>query len=113
MKVNEKSLDTLCAALCYTMGVEPPQESHPANEILTKYVDEKFGGEKADRIFMYNPDAIGQWIYEKYPALFESAELYSDIKIPLRSTPRLLRATLPSMRDLLTRWDKNTPLDLW
>ena len=23
--------------------------------------------EKADRILMYNPDAIGQWLVDKYP----------------------------------------------
>ena len=27
----------------------------------------KFDGEKADRIVMYNPDAIAQWVYKKYP----------------------------------------------
>ena len=82
MEINKTSLDTLCAALCYTIGIEPTQESHPANETLTKYVDEKFGSEKADRIFMYNPDAIGQWIFEKYPQLFIQATKHTELEIP-------------------------------
>ncbi len=83
MEINKTSLDTLCGALCYAMGIEPPKESQPANEILTKYVDEKFKGEKADRIFMYNPDAIAQWIYEKYPQLFEQATAHTEVEVPM------------------------------
>jgi len=85
MEKNRTSLDTLCASLCYAMGVEPPKESHKANEILKNYVDEKFKGEKADRIFMYNPDAIGEWIYEKYPYLFTQATDRTDIEVPFET----------------------------
>lgn len=82
MTVNETSLDTLCSALCYAMGVDAPKESAPMNKILAAFADEKFGDKKADRIFMYNPDAIGQWIYEKYPEFFTSAEKFAELKIP-------------------------------
>ena len=51
---NEKSLDTLCAALSYAAGVDAPEKAAPADERLTAYVDEKLGGKKADRIFMYH-----------------------------------------------------------
>ena len=63
---NEISLDTLCGALAYAIGVDAPKFAAPADERLVSYVNEKFAGEKADRIFMYNPDAIAQWISEKY-----------------------------------------------
>lgn len=79
--LNEKSLDTLCAALSYAMGIEAPAKAAPANEELKAYVDEKFGGERADRVFMYNPDAIAQWIYEKYPELLKSAIAITDIQL--------------------------------
>lgn len=83
MEYNKNSLDTICGSLSYAMGITPPTESAEKNEELAKYIDEKLNGKKADRIFMYNPDAIGQWIYEKYPYLFEEAEPYADVKIPL------------------------------
>ncbi len=85
MDNNKISLDTLCSTLCYAMGVPAPYESAEKNEELSLYIDKALPEGKADRIFMYNPDAIGQWIYEKYPALFEAAESCSDIKIPLCS----------------------------
>jgi len=82
---NEKSLDTLCAALCYAMGVDAPKEAAEANTTLTEYVDKAFGGEKADRIVMYNPDAIAQWIWEKYPQLVREVAEKTQLRLPLRS----------------------------
>lgn len=83
MEYNKSSLDTLCAALCYAIGADAPKNANKANEALKNYVDQKFSGEKADRIFMYNPDAIGQWIYEKYPQLFNGIEPHWDVEIPM------------------------------
>ena len=82
---NPNSLDTICGALAYALGIEAPSEAAPANADLTAYVDEVFAGEKADRVIMYNPDAIAEWIYRKYPALTKAAQARTDIEIPLCS----------------------------
>lgn len=79
---NKTSLDTLCAALCYAIGIEPPECAATACKSLNEYVDRIFNGQKADRIFMYNPDAIAQWIYEKYPQLFKEVKARTDIEVP-------------------------------
>jgi predicted AlkP superfamily pyrophosphatase or phosphodiesterase len=79
---NKNSLDTVCAALAYALGIEAPQKAAPANEELVKFIDEAFGKEKADRIFMYNPDAIAEWIYRKYPDFVKTATEMADIEIP-------------------------------
>ena len=34
---------------------------------------------------MYNPDAIAQWIYEKYPQLLKGVKSRAEIEIPLCS----------------------------
>lgn len=83
--LNEKSLDTICASLTYAMGIEPPANAAQPNEALVAYIDEVFGGEKADRILMFNPDAVAQWIYEKYASLCREATHYTDVAIPLRT----------------------------
>ena len=82
---NPNSLDTICAALAYALGIEAPTEAAAANEDLVAYVDSVFGGEKADRVVMYNPDAIAQWIYEKYPQLVKGAKSRAEVEIPLCS----------------------------
>ena len=56
--LNNNSLDSICGALAYAMGIDAPKNSAPKNEKLSEYVDKAFGGERADRVFMYNPDAI-------------------------------------------------------
>ncbi len=80
--INSHSLDTLCAALCYAMGIEAPALSAAPNVDLCRYIDDSLSGKKADRVFMYNPDAIAQWVYEKYLHLFEEITHTIDIEIP-------------------------------
>ena len=84
-KYNPNSLDTLCAALCYAMGIDAPAQAAAANEDLTSYIDEALKGEKADRIVMYNPDAVAQWIYRKYPQLLWDAVQHAEIEVPLKT----------------------------
>ena len=79
---NLQSLDTLCAALAYAMGIEAPALSAAADERLCQYVDQKLGGKRADRVFMYNPDAIAQWFYEKYPRLLKEAIARTALAVP-------------------------------
>lgn len=83
--VNKDSLDTICASLAYAFGVQAPNQAAPANVDLNAYIDKKFGGEKADRVVMYNPDAIAQWIYEKYPFFCRTAKYRTELRLPLAS----------------------------
>ncbi len=77
------SLDTVCAALAYAMGIEPPAFAAPKNEALSAYVDRAFQGGKADRVVMYNPDAIAQWVYQKYPAFLSRTKKCTEQEIGL------------------------------
>lgn len=82
-KVNKNSLDTVCAALSYAMGIEAPEFSAEKNYELSNYIDKVFRGEKADRIVMYNPDAIAEWIYRKYPQYFTEAKKRTGLELAL------------------------------
>jgi len=82
---ERRSLDTICAALCYAMGIEAPACAAPASPELCAYVDDKLAGKKADRILMYNPDAIAQWVQEKYPQLMKEVPVRTEISLPLLS----------------------------
>ena len=82
---EKRSLDTICAALCHAMGIEAPAFAAPASPELTAYVDEKLAGQKADRILMYNPDAVAQWVQEKYPQLMKEVPARTEIALPLTS----------------------------
>jgi len=84
--MNERrSLDTICAALCYAMGIEAPACAAAPSPELCAYVDQKLGGRKADRILMYNPDAVAQWVQEKYPQLMKEVPARTEIALSLTS----------------------------
>lgn len=85
MYLNKDSLDTVCAALSYALGVEAPKEAAERNVELSEYIDGIFGGERADRLVMYNPDAIAQWVSEKYPELLQGVKKHTDKAIYLKS----------------------------
>lgn len=83
--LNPVSLDTLAAALAKIMGAEPPKEAAPANEALLTYAENAFEGQGADRLFMYNPDAVAEWIMEKYPAFLKETLKRTALALPLCS----------------------------
>lgn len=85
MEFNTIPLETFCASLCEIMGIAPPATAEKPTEILTEYAKSVFGNEAADRIFMYNPDAIGQWIYEKYHKTVSFVKEICDIEIPFKT----------------------------
>ena len=80
---NPNSLDTICGALAYALGIDPPEKAAPKNSDLAAFVDKAFDGEKIDRLVMYNPDAVAQWVWEKYPWFFRDAMRNVDIEVPL------------------------------
>lgn len=85
MSYNKTSLDAVCASLSYAIGIEAPKLANAPCKELTNLIDSVFGDKKADRIFMYNPDAIANWIYDKYSSYFNEVKKYTDIELPLCS----------------------------
>ena len=83
--MNTVSLAAVARSLCDIMGVEAPPKAAPSHTDMVEYAARTFEGGKADRILMYNPDAIGQWIFEKYPLLFKEAVGLTDLQVPLLS----------------------------
>ena len=83
--LHSVSIDSVCAALAYAMGIEAPAQSAAPNEQLTAFVDRAFSGRKADRVCMYNPDAVAAWIREKYAWYLSETNARTQISIPLRT----------------------------
>ncbi|MBR4864578.1 MAG: hypothetical protein IKU07_08375 [Oscillospiraceae bacterium] len=81
--INPVSLDTITASLCYAMGVEPPAQAAKPCEKLVRYIDEKLPECRVDRVLMYNPDAISQWVYRKLPFYLQEAVDNTELEVPL------------------------------
>ena len=80
---NANSLDTICATLTSLMGIEAPEMAAAPNSDLLNYANAVLNGEKVDRIFMYNPDAVAQWIFEKYAYYTNVMTKRVEVQVPL------------------------------
>ena len=82
---NRRSLDTVAAAWAEILGIAPPAYAAPANPELVDFAKEAFGGKNADRIVIYNPDAVGQWICQKHPEYVQEVINGTELALPLES----------------------------
>ena len=82
---NSNSIDTLCAALSNAIGVTAPEFAATANTELNTYISNKTNNYGVDRVFMYNPDAIGQWVCNKYPHLIKEVKALTDIEVEFKT----------------------------
>lgn len=97
------SVGIVASTICTVAGVAAPKGAMAPSEELVDYANGVLEGEKADRIFMYNPDAIGSWLYAKYPNLFKSTVACTDIALPLHSEqPTVTPVNFASMYTGLT-----------
>ena len=83
--MERRSLDTLAAAWCEILGISAPAYAAAANPDLVEFAKSAFGGQKADRIVIYNPDAVGQWICEKHPEYVQEVTNGTELALPLES----------------------------
>ncbi len=83
--LNIPCLDSLCGALGNISGAGRPLQSAPALETLTEYANNVFGFKKADRVFMYHPDAIGTWIFQKYDFLLKNVKERTELEVAFKA----------------------------
>ena len=67
------------------MGFSMPGAADMANELVVKTAQAQWGGKKAERALLYNPDAIALWLYQKYPELFLQVIQNSQMALPIYS----------------------------
>ena len=101
----DRPLESLCAALAESFGIAAPSAAAAPDERLTAYVREKTGGKGVDRLFLYNPDAVADWIYRKYADFCAEAVQAAPLELGYRTVmpsvsissglnlPSLLRST--------------------
>ncbi len=66
---NTLPLTTLAGTIADVLGTERPK---CADEREVDAIKNLVGTQKPDRMLIYNPDAVGEWIYEKYYKLFDN-----------------------------------------
>ncbi len=83
-QLNTLGIEQVAATVCGLLGI-PSHDgaAQPIGAVLSA-ADAALDGRCADRVFLYNPDAIAQWIFEKYRAEFAPVE-EGALYLPMRS----------------------------
>ena len=83
-RLNRISLTRFAATVAKTFGVEPPEQAEPPLDWACALLQDccKSG---FDRLFIHNPDAVGMWLYEKYPEVFAPVLRHTQLTIPFQT----------------------------
>lgn len=84
MKYNNISLAHFASTISNVMGIEPPECAEPAISWVCDALKD-ISKDGFDRVLIHNPDAVGMWLYEKYPDAFTPVLKHTHITIPFRS----------------------------
>ena len=85
MEENQICITSIKNTALEVLGIAQNPENAPANKTVTALADETFNAEKADRVVIYNPDAVAWWIFEKYKDMFAPALEKSGAVMKMRS----------------------------
>lgn len=83
--LNSLSLTGIAASLAKAMNVPPPSEAQPPIAALDRLVQESTDHTAVDRIFMYNPDAVAMWLFQKYTDFYLPLLDHAKLTLPLRT----------------------------
>ena len=83
--LNTISLTGIAASLAKAMDVPPPKQAQPPIDAIDRLVRRNTKNGKVDRIFMYNPDAVAMWLYQKYTDYYLSLLDHAKLTLPLRT----------------------------
>ncbi len=81
---NTEPLEGLAAAIAAAAGVEAPKQSHPPLRPVLDLLENTIGVGNAERVLMFNPDAIGTWLTQRYTEDFAPVFARTRLALPLR-----------------------------
>ena len=81
---NKISLTHFVATVCKIIGIEKPQGADTPMEWVCD-VMEDMCKEGYDRVLIHNPDAMGMFLYEEFPDMFEPVLKHTQLTVPFQT----------------------------
>ena len=82
--VNMLSMEQVAATVASCLGIDAPAQAAPAIE-LPGVVMRAHGIHRVERALLYNPDAMGQWPYQKHTEWFAPVVKHAPIAVPIHT----------------------------
>ncbi|HHW31976.1 MAG TPA: hypothetical protein GXX20_09950 [Clostridiaceae bacterium] len=83
--LNSLCLTGVSSTISHIFGIDEPIYASNSLKEITQLTDKYFNGEKADRVLIYNPDAIALWLFQKYTEFFGEIFKHTQIGLPVIS----------------------------
>ena len=85
MAYNSIPISRLAHSLTDAMGVEPPRQAEEPLPMIETLVKDRCVSGKAEKMLIFCPDAIGQWLIQKYTFDFAPVFRHTQLQIPFCS----------------------------
>ncbi len=101
--MNTLRITQTAAAMAAVMGFSMPDGADEPNPIVLEGAKKCFGDLPAERVLMYNPDAIALWLYQKYTEMLMPVIKHTQMALPVHSVmPSVTPVCFASMYTGLT-----------
>ncbi len=85
MNFNKTPITRIAATLAKVMGIAPPYTAEDAINDLADYITGATKSGKIQKALIFNPDAVGQWVFEKYKGKFDKMLEHAPHEVPMLS----------------------------
>ena len=82
---NACSITQTAGSVAQLMGFSMPDAAAPENRLVVEKGRALLGSTPVERVLLYNPDAIGLWLYQKYTEKFIPVLRHTQLMIPVES----------------------------
>lgn len=82
---NRVRITSTAATVAALLGIEPPRQSEEGCAQISDAAAFAWNGARADRVVMYNPDAVALYLYQKYTELYAPMTAVSPLAVPILS----------------------------
>jgi len=78
-------LSSTTATICRLVGINAPDGIAAPLEPVVAKAEQELGGQPAERVLVYAPDAIGRHLYEPYSNEFDTVRWHAPLEVELTS----------------------------
>lgn len=83
-RYNKISLTQFVATVCKIIGIEKPQGADKPMDWVCDVMDDMCK-EGYDRVLIHNPDAMGMFLYQEFPDMFEPVLKHTQLTVPFQT----------------------------
>ncbi|MCR5794203.1 MAG: alkaline phosphatase family protein [Solobacterium sp.] len=82
---NAMRITMTCRTIAELMQFEAPQKADVSNPAVMQAAQDIFQGGPAEKVLLYNPDAVALWLYQKYTEKFIPVMRNTKLALPVHS----------------------------